>query len=34
LVIGPGIKLRKLDAWVVNGSGDLFFFGYKKTEQY
>ena len=34
LVIGPGIKLRKLDAWAVNGSGDLFFFGYKKTEQY
>ncbi|KKK54731.1 hypothetical protein LCGC14_3081740 [marine sediment metagenome] len=34
LVIGPGIKLRKLSAWAVNGDGFLFFFGYKKSAQY
>ena len=34
LVIGPGIKLRKLSAWTVNGTGNIYFWGYKKSTQY
>lgn len=34
MIVGPGIKLRKLSVWAVNGTGWLFFWGYKKSAQY